>query len=133
MYHHILSVYTHKTCSVLSHIDFLFFCQTQKNDGKKSRTRFSNLSLVSKLNYQLWISIRASFQDFNLPKLKSNLFFRESLLSGSNLRQGQTLLEEVHPVRLQPADQAGDSGNHSLQMTFRKCLYTRTRTPVEQL
>lgn len=43
--------------------------------------------------------------------------FRQSLLSCSNLRQRQTLLEEVHPLWLQPAHQTGHSGDHSLQVT----------------
>lgn len=50
--------------------------------------------------------------------------FRQSLLSCSNLRQRQTLLEEVHPLWLQPAHQTGHSGDHSLQVTDWMCMNT---------
>lgn len=42
---------------------------------------------------------------------------RQSLLSCPNLRPGQTLLEKVHPVWLQPAHPTGHSGDHPLQVT----------------
>lgn len=47
----------------------------------------------------------------------SEFCFRKSLLSRSNLREGQTLLEEVHPVWLQPAHQTGHAGDRRLQVT----------------
>ena len=55
---------------------------------------------------------------------RSNLCSRQSLLSCSDLRPGQTLLEEVHPVWLQPAHQTGHSGDHSLQVNTH--LHTST-------